>query len=168
MRLTRARLNGYLAGLAKKTWTIGADLRSGEPALARDPRQGLIELALTAVLPSAGVLRPAELTIRERWALAGDTGDRWERVGYLYELDDHEMNRRRAYHWQDPEVFIRHFQVVVHEHCEEAMGMAACRHYAGFPVENGYAGIDLLLAAWTVAPGGSLGCDRLVCLEGPP
>jgi hypothetical protein len=165
LRLTRARLNEYLARLAKKTWTIGADLRSGQPTLARDPRRGLIELALTAVLPGAGVLRPAELTIRERWALAGDG---WERVGYLYELDDHEMNRRRAYHWHDPEVFTRRFQVVVHEHCEEIMGIAACRHYAGFPVENGHVGIDLLLAAWALAPGESLGCDRLVCLEGPP
>ncbi|MBA3875363.1 MAG: hypothetical protein C0498_00260 [Anaerolinea sp.] len=162
MRLTRAQLNEYIVGLGKKLWSIGADLRPGPPVLAHDVRRRVVDLRLMGLLPGTGATRPAELTVRERWVIA--EGE-WLRVGYLYELDDFEANRRRAWHWHDTEDFVRRLQVVVHEHCEEVLGAPTCGHYAGVPVENGYTGIDLLLAAW-IAEDEPLGCDRLVCLDG--
>lgn len=162
MRLTQARLNEYAVGLAKKLWTIGVDLQPEGPAVAHDARRGLVELRLTGLLPGTGAPRPAALTVRERWEAVGGE---WTRTGYLYELDDFEAQRRRAWHWHDAEEFVRRFRVVVHEHCEEVLGAPICRHYAGMPVEDGYAGIDLLLSAWTTADE-LLGCDDLSCLDG--
>jgi hypothetical protein len=51
----------------------------------------------------------------------------------------------------------------VHEHCEEVLGDPSCAHYLGRELPDGYAAIDLLMAAW-LEPG-PLGCGSLTCLD---
>ena len=57
--------------------------------------------------------------------------------------------------------FERRYLVVVHEHCERPLGDAACDHYEGSPIRDGYAGVMVLIDAWTDEPG----CFELRCLE---
>ena len=71
------------------------------------------------------------------------------------------MGGRRAFHLHDPEVFLRRFLVLVHEHCERPIGTSHCDHYAGLPMRDSREGIGRILAAWT----DGFDCHALTCLE---
>jgi hypothetical protein len=80
-------------------------------------------------------------------------------------LLDHERDFRRAHHLHDRDVFVRRFNVVVHEHCERPIGNVQCAHYEGSPIRDAFAGVVALLDAWTADPPE---CADLRCLpEGP-
>lgn len=158
MSLDLAGLGRYLVGLTTYVERWGVNLAQ-LPSLDRDPND-VIGFAIEGKLPASGSGSGAEMILRERWS-PGASG--WERTGYAYELIDHELASRRAFHQHDSEAFIRRFRVVVHEHCEELLGSPGCLHYAGFPIVDGYDGARRLLAIW-VDPGG-ISCDGLTCLE---
>ena len=156
MRANRNQLTRYVAGLATRLWSMGADL-DGEPALVVSGG-GAISFSITASLPDSGIPDRARITIGERWAPAGRE---FERTGYAYDLVDYPRDRRRAFHRHDADRFLVAYDVAVHEHCEERLGQPTCDQYFGNPVVDGYRGIDLLMLAWT---DDRLGCERLICL----
>ena len=157
MSLDLAGLGRYLVGLTTYVERWGVEI-GHLSSLDRDP-DDVIGFVIEGRLP-ATTGPGAEIILRERWS--PDAG-RWERSEYAYELIDHELASRRAFHQHDSEAFIRRFRVVVHEHCEGVLGSPDCLHYAGLPVLDGYDGARRLLAIW-VDPGG-ISCDGLTCLE---
>ena len=52
--------------------------------------------------------------------------------------------------------------MLVHEHCEERLGQAACDHFLGLPID-GYEAIRRFTASW--GQPGSLDCAGLRCME---
>ncbi len=150
------RLRRYVGGLTVYLRDFGAVLP--EPALDRFT-SGEVGFELAAVLPGSDQPRPAIVRVGEIWAPV-DQG--FERVEYLYDLIEYPLNRRRALHAHNADVFARRFGVLVHEHCEEALGQPACAHYHGIPVENGYEALGRLLSGW--GQPGPLGCAALRCL----
>lgn len=157
MRATRAHLRRYVNDVATKLWSLGADL-DGEPEALQDA-SGALRITVRARLPDAGIPRQALIRIDETWRRHGSE---WERDEYAYELVDHPRRRRRAFHRHDAAHFAATHDVLVHEHCEEALGSPTCGHYAGDPVIDAYVGVDLLLLAWT---DDALDCDELRCLH---
>ncbi len=129
-----------------------------EPSLDLYP-DGDVGFAIRGALPGSGVPKPAEIGLTEIWARQGE---HYERISYAYELIDHERDRRRAFHMHDRAAFLK-LGVVVHEHCEEQLGHAECRHFFGLPVATGHDGLERLLIAWTEA--GPLGCADLRCMD---
>lgn len=157
MRLTDDGLDTYLASVAGLLDRYGFDVADG--ALAIDQAPGARRLGVRARLP--GGSSQAVVELRETWVEAG--AGTFERAEYVYELIDRERDFRRAWHLHDPGFFARHFRVLVHEHCERPIGTAFCDHYAGRPVRDAFAGVDLIVDAWTdpIEPD----CGALHCLE---
>lgn len=129
----------------------------GEPDLVEAGRGFAFDLI--ALLPDSGIPRPASLHIGETWERQHS---QLRRTEYEYDLIDFPHDRRRGYHLHHMRQFLNAAAVAVHEHCEEPMSAARCRHFLGVPVPDGYRAIELLLGAWTVD---LLGCEQLPCLE---
>lgn len=89
--------------------------------------------------------------------------DEWACVEYQYELRNHEMRYRRAYHRHDVDDFVRTHAVAVHGHCEATLGVEECGHYFDEPVEDAFDGFHRLYDAWL--SGETPDCRALVCLD---
>lgn len=159
MRLTDDGLETYLEHIGALLERYGLELESGADAPSIDGTRAIQRLALRARLPGRRPVR-AVVEIRETWNAGGDGA--FERSEYVYELIDHERDFRRAFHLHDAEWFQRRLLVVVHEHCERPIGQLDCEHYAGTPVRDAYAGVVVLMDAWTADPPD---CAELRCLE---
>lgn len=146
-------LDAYAAGLTARVHSTGAEVES---TLTYGQDGGSAQLELIGHLPGG-----ASLVVKERW-LRTFHDRQWEPSGYIYELLDVERGFRRGWHMHNPNWFARRHRVIVHEHCEQPIGTVACDHYAGVPVPNGWAGVDLAMKAWLVE---FEGCAGLVCLE---
>ena len=96
----------------------------------------------------------------ELWELDGP--EDYRRREYVYDLVEHPLARRRAFHGHDPEHFARSFSVLVHEHCEEVLGQPACDHYYGLPVDA-YEAIRRFASMWGQRE--PLGCADLRCMS---
>jgi hypothetical protein len=153
---TLDQLRRYLGGLTVYLRNFGATVP--EPALDRYESGG-VGFEFTAALPGSDQPRPAVVRVGEIWE---PSGDGYGRAEYLYDLIDYPMDRRRGFHSHDTAVFIRRFGVLVHEHCEEALGRPTCDHFYGIPIENGYEALDRLLSTW--GQPGPLGCAALRCI----
>lgn len=156
MRLTDAGLDAYLTSVAGLLDRYGLEV-AGD-ALAIEEAPGVRRLDLRALLP--GGSSRAGVEVRETWVEA-DAGA-FERTEYVYELLDHERDFRRAFHLHDPEWFAGRFLVVVHEHCENPLGLPVCDHYEGTPIRDAFAGILALMDSWAGEPPD---CSTLRCLE---
>jgi hypothetical protein len=157
--LTRVALNQYVIGLAKAVHTRGFDLPVGPWAEFDD--SGDIVFGVRGVIENPTGRVDAEISLDELWRPLPDL--RWERDEYTYDLIDHARKRRRAFHVHDRALARARLRTHVHEHCEEVLGDAACAHYLGRELPDGYVAVDLLMAAW-LEPG-RLGCDGLICLD---
>jgi hypothetical protein len=157
--LARASLNQYVIGLAKALHTRGFDLRAGLTAEFDD--SGDIVFGVRGVIESPNGIVDAEISLDELWRPLPEL--RWERDEYAYDLIDHGRHRRRGFHVHDRALARARLRSDVHEHCEEVLGEAACAHYLGRELPDGYVAVDLLMAAW-LEPG-RLGCDGLICLD---
>jgi hypothetical protein len=133
---------------------------AGEPVEILEADDGSLSFELTGSLPDGR--QPAVSTIEMRERFHPIRSDRFERVGYRYELLDHERDFRRAFHLHDPEWFEHTYLVLVHEHCERPVKHAPCAHYHGLPVRDGYAGVVALIDLWAGEPPH---CSKLRCLE---
>jgi len=160
MRFSGERLDRYGLALATRLDAIGADLDAGSPALA-EADDGRISLAISASLPGSPSSARARIELVEHWAVDGSA---YQLIGYRYELIDHENDRRRAFHRHDDALFIRAFDVVVHEHCEEPIGVVRCAHGAGLPKRDGFEALNDLLSAWSTPPAAAI-CAGLPCLD---
>jgi hypothetical protein len=120
-------------------------------------RRTRAQLVLEAELPGAGLPPVSRAIVRETFELIDGS---WEQVGYRYELVDQEADGRRAYHLHDPELFLKRFRALVHEHCERPIGSARCDHYGGLPIRDSQDGVQRVLLAWT----DGFDCDELRCL----
>ena len=160
MRLSGAELEGHVAAvvelLERYGWTLGED---SEPDLRASP-SGARWYDLLIALSEYPRPRPT-VAVSEVWIPVADGA--FERSDYRYELLDPERNVRRAWHRHDSEWFARRFDVLVHEHCEGPIREAACDHYAGFPVRDAFAGVELVMGAWVDPPDPD--CDARTCLE---
>lgn len=162
MRLSISDLEDYLSRVAERLERYGVvlDLEAAAPLVLDESPSGAMSFELRGFLSDGRVPPLAVVEVRERWRrLAPDRVERWE---YEFELLDHERGFRRAFHLHDGEYFVRQFHVVVHEHCENPIGVAPCAHVAGVPVRDGYRGVDLLLEAW-IDPSPP-DCEAMDCL----
>jgi hypothetical protein len=145
----------YLGGLAVYMRNEGAEVP--EPELDRYDDSDDIGFELVGEMPWPTDPKPAELSARELWSPAGR--DRYDRIGYVYELIDRPHNRRRAFHLHDPEVFLKRLGVPMHEHCEEIMDHPVHEHYLGLPIANGYEALNALLTCFSTEE--PFGCASL-------
>lgn len=153
---TIRELQGYLGDLAAILWNFGATFP--DPTL--DPYEdGAYGFSISAVMPGNPTPKPALIKLVEVWEPSRD--DQYALVEYDYDFVERPLNRRRAYHRHDGDIFLREFGVVVHEHCEELLGKPACDHYFGLPV-NGYEVIRRFTTIW--GHPGPLGCSQLRCI----
>jgi len=157
--LSTQPLNQYVIGLAKALDTRGFEVAGGP--VAEVGATGHVAYSIVGILDEAGAAGRTEISLDEIWRPLSER--RWERREYAYDLLDRARRRRRAFHLHDRELSEAALRTVVHEHCEEVLGEAACEHYLGRELPDGYQAIELLMAAW-VDPG-HLGCAQLVCLE---
>ncbi|MDQ3476194.1 MAG: hypothetical protein M3492_07650, partial [Actinomycetota bacterium] len=120
-----------------------------------------LSFELRGFLPDAHQPPRSVLELREVWQPT-ESGV-LERRDYAYELLDQERGYRRAFHLHDRDWFADHFDVVVHEHCEQPIGTAPRDHVAGHPVRDGFRAAELLMAIWVdpVVPDSA----ALPCLE---
>jgi hypothetical protein len=155
--LPRAPLNQYVIGLAKALYTRGFEV---EGPVAEFDDSGYIVFSIVGRVsePGAG---DVSMNLDEAWRPL--SARRWERDEYTYDLIDEPRARRRAFHLHDRALAEAALRTHAHEHCEEILGRAECRHYLGREVPDGYAAVDLLMAAW-LEPG-PLGCSALLCLD---
>jgi len=163
VRSTEDALEDYLGSTALLLERYGVVLDLGpDDALSLDESpQGSLSFALRAFLPDGHQPALGIVEVREIWRhIEGDT---YERADYAYELLDRERDSRRAFHLHDADVFVRRFQVVVHEHCEHPIGHAPCAHVQGGPVRDAFEGVMRLVDAW-IDPVDRL-CDGRLCLE---
>ncbi len=116
-----------------------------ELVLGREP-DGALVIDLGGRLPTGPGTNAPELDVFERWRLAPGRG--YTRSEYRFELRHHELDYRRALHRHDEEHFARQYQVATHEHCEAVMGVEACGHYFGFPVQSAIDGMSRLYEVW--------------------
>ena len=154
--LTIEDLDRHVARLATIVWNLGA-LVEGPHLDQYD--DGVFVVALSGDLP--GPNRPArtEVVVREKWMPIAT--DRYRRAEYSYELIEHPLGRRRAFHAHDRGHFVDAFDVATHEHCEETLGAPACEHYFGLPVDA-YDAVRRFTLIW--GRPGPLGCDSLRCM----
>lgn len=157
MTTTLDQLRRYLGALTVYLRNIGATVP--EPTLDRY-ESGEVGFEFAAVLPGSDQPQPAIVRVGEIWE---PSGDGYERAEYLYDLIEHPLDRRRGFHSHDTAVFARRFSVLVHEHCEEALGRPACDHYHGTPIANGYEALGRLLSTWGQPE--LLGCRALRCIR---
>jgi hypothetical protein len=163
VQLPDAEVDDYAARLVELLERYGVAIRKpapGENLEILEADDGSLSFELIGSLPDGRQPALSTLEVRERFAPIG--GDRFERDRYEYELLDHERNVRRAFHLHDPEWFERRYLVVVHEHCENPINQVACAHYQGSPIRDGFAGIVMLIDAWSGMPPD---CSELPCLE---
>ena len=139
---------------------IVLDLPTDGPIEIEIEPDGTLRFGIVGYLPDGRQPPLAVIEISEKWR--PQTGDRYERSAYRYELLDRERGFRRAFHWHDEREFVRRFGVVVHEHCESPIGEAPCPHHFGSPVRDGFRAVELLMAAWVADPPD---CTALPCLE---
>ena len=159
MRLTDRGLDSHLAGIANLLDRYGVSLDGGALTV-EEATAGARTLDIRGFLPDGRRPSRAVLEIRETWLPAGPGV--FERAEYVYELLDGERDFRRAFHLHDRDWFERHFLVVVHEHCERPIGTERCAHYEGTPVRDAFAGVFVLVDAWTTD---SPECSSLRCLR---
>jgi hypothetical protein len=146
----------HASTLATILWNHGADV-SG-PFLDRYQGTSVV-VSVTAHLPGPTFPAPTEVVLHEVWEPVTDSG--YRRVEYAYDLIDHPLGRRRAFHAHDVPHFIAEFDVLTHEHCEERLGAPACEHYFGLPVDA-YDAVRRFTTIW--GQPGPLGCDDLRCM----
>lgn len=159
MRLTDQELDDYLADIAKLLERYGTSLDPGHVTV-EEAAAGARTFDILGSLPDGRQPPLASLAVRETWRPAG--ASTFERAEYAYELIDRERGYRRSFHLHDRDVFIRRFDVVVHEHCENPLGLPTCEHYEGTPLRDAFAGVLALMDAWTGDPPD---CSTLRCLE---
>lgn len=153
-------LRTHAARLAQRVASTGADL--AQPRIRYASGELEADVSIRGELPGTGMPRSSQVDLRERWVRP--FRDRpWRLAEYAYELLDRERDVRFALHLHDQDWFAERFRVVVHEHCESPIGRVRCRHYAGDPVDDGYAAVDRLLEVWTRDV--PLDCAALTCLE---
>lgn len=162
MRWSHDQCADYLSRIALLMERFGAtlDLPAGVDLELLEDDHGALSFELIGNLPDGTHPAMSRLVIRE--AFRRLSPDLYERSRYEYELVDGARDVRRAFHLHFPEWFGRRFLVVVHEHCERPIGLAACDHYAGRPIEDALAGVMTLMDAWTAEPPD---CAALTCLE---
>ncbi|MEX1264363.1 MAG: hypothetical protein WEE66_10615 [Actinomycetota bacterium] len=161
MRLVAVALEAYLADVAELLERYGAVVDPEvEPVIFASP-SGARWFEVRADLWDGPLPARSIVELREVWHPTADGA--YERSEYEYELLDGVREYRRAFHLHDRDGFVRRFSVVVHEHCERPIGFSRCDHYAGLPVRDAFAGVELLVAAWVdpVDPD----CEGLHCLE---
>ncbi len=163
MQLSVTDLERYLSGIGEllERYGVVLELEPAAPLVLEESPSGAISFELRGFLPDGRIPPLSVLEVRERWRRLASS--RLERSEYAFELLDHERAFRRAFHLHDSEAFIRHFHVVVHEHCERPIGTAPCAHIAGPPLRDAYRGVDLLLAAWTDPRPPD--CAAMTCLD---
>jgi hypothetical protein len=162
VQLSVSALEDYLAQIAQLLERFGVvlDLEPTESLVLDVSASGTMSFRLRGFLPDGRKPPLSVLEIRERWRpVAADVLERWE---YEFELVDHERGFRRAFHLHDSDYFVRHFHVVVHDHCENPIGFARRAHMAGNPVLDGYRGVSLLIEAWMDPSPPE--CDEMPCL----
>lgn len=163
MQLSNEWVDDYasrLVALLERYGVVVSKPASSEPVEILEADDGSLSFELIGSLPDGREPPLSTLELRERFQPVA--GDLFERDRYEYELLDRERGLRRAFHLHDPGWFERRYLVVVHEHCERPIGLAACAHYHGSPMRDGYAGIVRLIDAWTGEPPD---CSLLVCLD---
>ena len=144
MRLTDAGLDDYLVGIANLLERHGIALEdAGQDLEIESASTGARTFDLRGYLPDGRLPPRAIVELRETWVPDGSGA--LERVEYAYELLDHERDFRQAHHLHDRDVFVRHFSVVVHEHCERPIGNVECAHYEGWPIRDAFAGVVALV-----------------------
>jgi hypothetical protein len=161
LRLAGPALEDYLANVAELLERYGAVVDPDvEPVIFASP-SGARWFELRAALWDGPVPSRSTVELREVWQPAGEDG--YERSEYEYELLDGRHDYRRAFHLHDRDAFVRRFSVVVHEHCERPIGSWPCDHYAGMPIRDAFAAVELVVAAW-VDPN-EPDCSSLTCLD---
>jgi hypothetical protein len=146
----------YLGTLSTILWNYGATFPV--PTLDRYD-ENAIGFAFSAELPGAAAPRPAEIKLAEFWT--AEPARRFRRSEYAYDFIDFPRARRRGFHGHDPDYFARAFGVLIHEHCEEALGSPACDHYYGLPID-GFEAIRRFTSLWEREV--QLGCSALPCM----
>ena len=161
MRLSGSALEDYLADVVELLERYGALVDEDPQPFINASPSGTRWFELRAGLPDGRVPSRSAIGVREAWQPVA--ADAFERREYEYELLDRDRDYRRAFHLHDRELFARFFDVVVHEHCEQPIGTSTCDHYAGQPVRDAFAGVEILIGTW-VNPS-ELDCDALTCLD---
>jgi hypothetical protein len=154
--LTIEDLDRHVARLATIVWNHGAIVEG--PHLD-EYDDGALVFDLSGDLPGPDRPAPTAVVLRETWMPVAT--NRYRRAEYAYELIEHPLGRRRAFHAHDRSHFVDTFDVATHEHCEESLGAPTCEHYFGLPVDA-YAAVQRLMVAW--GRPGPLGCDDLRCI----
>jgi hypothetical protein len=138
----------YLADLIETVKRFGAVVlppnEGDEVILELDAHDLTFELATR--LPADRRSRHIDLVFAERWRPTGR--ETWERVEYAYELRHHELGYRRAFHRHDEALFVKHFDIATHEHCETTLGHPVCGHYYGEPVAGAIDAFHDLYGLW--------------------
>jgi hypothetical protein len=151
----------YVANVGDQMERFGINLDASGGQIRVRSGSGGLSYQLGGTLPDAPGAPSATLSVTERWRRVDDR--LLERTEYAYELLDRRRRFRRAWHRHDQLWFADRYQVIVHEHCENPIGEAACDHYAGFPVRDAFAGVELLVGAWMDPDPPD--CATLRCLE---
>jgi hypothetical protein len=154
--LTIEDLDRHVARLATIVWNHGAIVEG--PHLD-EYDDGALVFDLSGDLPGPDRPAPTAVVLRETWMPVAT--NRYRRAEYAYELIEHPLGRRRAFHAHDRSHFVDTFDVATHEHCEESLGAPTCEHYFGLPVDA-YAAVQRLMVAW--GRPGPLGCHDLRCI----
>lgn len=131
----------------------------GDATVAHEP-SGLLRIRLEARLSSSRS-GDADIELIELWGAAGQ--DTWDRLEYAYELRDHRLGYRRAFHRHDVDYFVRRHDVATHEHCESTIGVVVCHHSAGEPVHDATDGFLRLYGQWLESSPPD--CAALRCLD---
>lgn len=118
---------------------------SDEITLGQEP-DGSTVIDLEGRLPNSRRSKDVGLDLFERWQRFG--GNEWLCVEYRYELRNHQIGYRRAFHRHDEEYFVRMYGVATHEHCEATMGVEVCGHYSGQPVSDAFDAFRRLYDTW--------------------
>lgn len=161
MRLSGSALEDYVADVVELLERYGASVdEDPEPFINASP-SGARWFEVRAVLPDGRTPPRSIVEVREVWQPVA--GGSYQRREYEYELLNRDRDARRAFHLHDRDVFVRLFDVVVHEHCEQPIGRSSCDHYAGQPVRDAFAGVELLVGTW-VDPD-EPDCGALTCLD---
>jgi hypothetical protein len=163
VQLTRSALEDYLADVTEllERYGVVLDLGPNDDLALDESPSGSLSFELRGFLPDGREPPRSVLELREVWRPTAAEGlERWE---YEFELLDHERDFRRAFHLHDRDAFVRRYQVVVHEHCEQPVGMAPCPHLAAKPVRDAFRGVELLVDAWMDPD--IPDCSQLPCLE---
>jgi len=161
VRLSGSALEDYVADVVELLERYGAVVGPDPQPFINATPSGARWFEVRAVLQDGRTPSRSVVELREVWQPVA-TGS-YERREYEFELLDRDRDSRRAFHLHDRDVFARVFDVVVHEHCEQPIGSSSCDHYAGQPVRDAFAGVEILIGTW-VNPN-EPDCDALTCLD---